>query len=740
MNKKPTKRMGTRSIRAFIVFCLALLVIIGNLFWLQVVKGEEYRLKAERNQLSDTVIAANRGTIYDSNMKVIAQSASAWLVYINPSKITTDEQKQLLIDGFVEIFELDEETVTKKVNRSESGYEKIIGQIDNSLKKELQEYLSNHKDQKLSTIVGIDPDTKRYYPLGSFASTVVGFTGSEDIGRSGLELKYNEELTGEAGRRITAQNALAGDMPNDYETTYDAEQGYSLVLTIDEVIQYYLEQQLEQSLVETQAKYAYGIVMDVKTGAILGMSTKPDYDLNEPYKIYSDSVISAIEQMEDANEKAQAESNALFAQWRNRTVSDSYEPGSVFKLFVAAAALEEGIIDKNSTYTCTSSIQVANYTQHCFNHKAHGTQTVAEALPNSCNTFFITMGQRLGKETFSKYFEAFGFTETTGIDLPSEAKPVAGKTYYSVDKMGIAELSSASFGQTFQATPIQMITAVASLGNGGRLMTPYVVSKILDSDGNIVSETEPVVKRQVISEKTAELMTEFMEQVVVWGTAKNAYVAGYHIAGKTGTSEKIGANAADKSIASFVGFAPADDPQIAVFIAIDEPMYYATGGSGAAPVAGRIFENILAYLNVDPEYSDEELAMSTVTAPNLIGVSVDSVRSKASGFTVKIVGNGDTVISQMPTANQSMPKAGVIVVYTEDSTDKQTAVVPNLTGLTIGEANRIAVNAGFNIKIAGTTQGAGEVLSYKQSVAENTTAETGSVITVYFKSSENVTD
>ena len=740
MNKKPTKKMENRSLKAFIIFCVALLAIIGNLFWLQIIKGEEYRLKAERNQLSDTVIAANRGTIYDSNMKVIAQSASAWLVYINPSKITTDEQKQLLIDGFVTLFELDEETITKKVNRSESGYEKIIGQIDNGQKKALQEYLKNHKDQKLGTIVGIDPDTKRYYPLGSFASTVIGFTGSEDVGRSGLELKYNDQLTGEAGRIITAQNALAGEMPNDYETTFDAEQGYSLVLTIDEVIQYYLEQQLSQALSETQAKYAYGIVMDVKTGAILGMSTMPDYDLNAPYKIHSDAVIKAIEEMEDDKEKAQAETNALYSQWRNRTITDSYEPGSVFKLFVAAAALEEGVMTTDTTYNCTSSIKVANYSQHCFNHKAHGTQTVAEALPNSCNTFFITMGQKMGKETFFKYFEAFGFTETTGIDLPSEAAPVAGKTYYDVSKMGIAELSSASFGQTFQATPIQMISAVASLGNGGKLMKPYVVAKILDGDGNIVSETEPVVKRQVISEKTADIMTELMEQVVVWGTAKNAYVAGYHIAGKTGTSEKIGANAADQSIASFAGFAPADDPQIAVFIAVDEPQYYATGGAGAAPVAGRIFENILAYLNVDPQYSDEELAQATVTAPNLIGESTETVKSKASGFTVKIVGEGEKVISQMPSSNQSMPKGGVIVVYTDETTEKQTAIVPDLTGLTLTEANRAAVNAGFNIKIAGTTQGAGQVLSYKQSVAKDSTAEVGSVITVYFRSSENVTD
>ncbi len=738
MNRKPTKRMELRSLIAFGLFCAFLLCLIGNLFWIQIINGETYRLKAEKNQLSDTVVNANRGTIYDSNMKVLAQSASAWLVYINPSRISTEEQKRLLVDGFVELFELNRETVEKKVNRSESGYEKIIGQIDNGQKDALKKYLSDHKDQKLGTIVGIDPDTKRYYPLGSFASTVLGFTGSEDKGRSGLELKYNEELTGEAGRIITAKNALSGEMPNDYETTYDAEQGKSLVLTIDEVIQYYLEQQLSQAIDETQAKYAYGIVMDVKTGAILGMSTMPDYNLNSPYEIHSNKVLEELEKIEDITEKSKAENNALFSQWRNRVVSDSYEPGSVFKLFVAAAGLEEGAITRTSTYNCTSSIKVANYYQHCYNHKVHGTQTVAEALPNSCNTYFITLGQKLGKETFSKYFEAFGFTEKTGVDLPSEATPVANKTYYTVDRMGIAELSSASFGQTFQATPIQMITAVASLGNGGKLMTPYIVDKVLDADGNIIEETEPTMRRQVVSEKTADLMCELMEEVVVWGTAKNAYVAGYHVAGKTGTSEKL--NTDDMCIASFAGFAPANDPQIAILIAVDEPLYYATGGSGAAPVAGRIFENILAYLNIDPQYSDEELTNTTVTAPNLVGAETATVRSKASGFTVKVIGEGETVISQMPSANQSMPKNGMIVVYTEENSPKNTATVPNLTGLTVAEANRVAVNAGFNIKIAGTTQGAGQVLSYNQSIPAETTEETGAIITVYFRSSENVTD
>lgn len=743
MRKKPTRQMSLRSHIAFAGLGVFLLALIGNLFYLQIIKGEEYRLKAERNQLSDTVLTAGRGTIYDSNMKIIAQSASAWLVYINPSKIATDEQKSILIDGLTELFSLDRETVEKKVNRSQSGYEKIIGQIDNSQKAALQEFLSKNKEHKLGTIVGIDPDTKRYYPLGSFASTVVGFTGSEDVGRSGLELQYNETLTGEAGRMITAKNALQGEMPNDYATTYDASEGNSLQLTIDEVIQYYLEQQLQQAIDETQAKYAYGIVMDVNTGAILGMSTKPDYDLNEPYKISSSRVLEEIEKIEDEQEQKKAKGNAQFAQWRNRVISDSYEPGSVFKLFVAAAALEEGVLTPQSTYHCTGSIKVANYYQHCFNHKSHGTQTLNEALPNSCNTFFITTGQRLGKEKFSKYFEAFGFTEKTGIDLPSETVPVAGKTYYSVDKMGIAELSSASFGQTFQITPIQMINAVSALGNGGKLMTPYIVAKVLDENGNIVSETKPTVKRQVVSESTAQLMRGYMEQVVISGTAKNAYVAGYHIAGKTGTSEKLGGNRdeGEKNIASFAGFAPANDPKIAVLIAVDEPKGITTGGAVAAPIAGRIFENILAYLNVDPQYTDEELSKATVSAPNLVGTAADTVKSKAVGFTVKVVGVGETVVSQMPAANQPMPKNGIIVVYTEETGERATAAVPDLSNHTVSEANRIAVNAGFNIKIAGTTQNSGEVRSYKQSIPKDTPAEQGTVITVYFKSSgSDVTD
>lgn len=740
MRKKPTRNMSLRSHIAFFGLSAFLFLLILNLFRIQVIKGEEYRLKAERNQMSDTIINAERGTIYDSNMKVIAQSASAWLVYINPSKITDDSQKTLLVNKFVEMFGLSEETVTKKVNKSKSGYEKIIGQIDNAQKDELKQFIRDHKKEKLNEIVGIDPDTKRYYPLGSFASTIVGFTGTEDSGRQGLELQYNKILTGEAGRIITAKNALSGEMANNYSTTYNAKQGYSLQLTVDEVIQYYLEQQLSQAVEESQAKNAYGIVMDVKTGAVLGMGSKPDYNLNEPYKISSSKVLEEIEKIEDEKKRKEETLNAQFSQWRNRIVSDSYEPGSVFKLFVAAAALEEGIITPETTYQCTGSIKVANYTQHCFRHHVHGNQTVAQALPNSCNTFFITIGQKMGKEKFMKYFEGFGFTEKTGIDLPSETAPVAGKTYYPVEKMGIAELSSASFGQTFQITPIQMINAVSCIGNGGKLMTPYLVGKILDENGNIVFERKPEVKRQVVSELTAKRMTEYMEQVCIWGTAKNAYVSGYHIAGKTGTSEKLSIKDQNLNIASFAGFAPANDPKIAILIIVDEPKGVTTGGTVAAPIAGRLFTNVLEYLNIDPQYSDEEMAKATVKAPNLIGVNTEQVKSKAGNFTVKVIGSGTQVISQVPSANHHMPKNGVIVVYTEEGAPKTTAKVPNLVGLSVTEANRVAVNAGFNIKISGATQNTGEVISYKQSIPAEATEELGTVITVHFKSSGEILD
>ena len=432
--------------------------------------------------------------------------------------------------------------------------------------------------------------------------------------------------------------------------------------------------------------------------------------------------------------------NALFAQWRNRVISDTYEPGSVFKTYVLSAALEEGVVDENTTYTCGGGIQVADHYIKCWNTAGHGHETLAQGLMNSCNPFFITIGQKMGKDIFYKYFEAFGFTEKTGIDLPGEVSPKAGVTYHTLEALNLPELSSSSFGQTFQISPIQMITGISCIANGGKLMRPYVVAKTIDSDGNTISETKPVVRRQVISEKTSKQVASIMEEVVSHGTGKNAYVAGYRVAGKTGTSEKLTNDG--KYIASFAGFAPADNPKIAVLVAIDEPEGEHGGGAIAAPVVGSIFEKTLVYLNVEAQYTDEELAKITKTAPSVVGKTVSSAKNEVSsaGFSIKVVGDGETVVSQMPAPNSSLPADGVIVVYTEQDAASVTAEVPNLSGMTISQVNRSAVDSGFNIKIIGATYNNGEVVSYRQSVEPGTKAEIGTVITVYFKSNVNVVD
>lgn len=737
MQTRPSKRMATRAALAMAGLSLAFIYGIGALIYAGLINGEENRLKAERNQLSDTQIAAERGTIYDSNMNVLAKSASAWLVYINPSQIKNDTQKELVVNGLSQILGVDADSVRTKAEKTKTGYQKIAGEVETDVKEALEAYIDEHSDNKLSTIIGIDPDTKRYYPYSSFASTIIGFTNSDDQGVGGIEMQYDDDLTGVSGRIITAKNAQQGSMSSDYETTYDAKPGESLVLTIDEVIQYYLEQGLEQALVDTGAKYAYGIVMDTDTGAILGMTSKPDFDLNNPRKISNAALSETIAAITDDTQRAQETTNALYAQWRNRTISDTYEPGSVFKTVVVSAALEEGVVDLNTTYTCTGGIQVADNYQRCWKAGGHGHETLTQGLMNSCNPFFITIGQALGEERFYKYFEAFGFTEKTGIDLPAEAKPVAGKTYHALESMGISELSSSSFGQTFQVSPIQMITAVNTIANGGKLMQPYVVDSKLDSDGNVVYKTTPTVKRQVISEKTASTVADMMEQVVSIGTGKNAYVAGYHVAGKTGTSEKIGIEGA--YIASFAGFAPADNPEISILIAIDEPTGEHGGGAVAAPIAGMLLEKIMTYLNVEPQYEDDELSNISSVAPSLVGKSVGDAKVSAAKFTVKVVGSGTKVISQTPAAGQQMRTGGVIVVYTEENAAKQTATVPNLCNMSMSQANSAAVNAGFNIRLSGTTN-SGEVLSYKQSVNAGEEAEIGSVITVYFKSNVDVQD
>jgi len=722
---------------------VAILLILGfgtdicRLFYILEVKGEEYKTKAEAQQLSDTEISADRGIIYDCNYNVLAESASAWLVYVNPSKIKDDSQRKLISTTLANILELDEARIYEKISNSDYSYVKIQGKVEYTEKTLISDFID---DSDLYDIVNIDPDTKRYYPYSNFASTIIGFTGSEDSGRAGLELMYNDSLSGVAGRVITAKNARNDAMSSNFETTYDAKQGTSLVLTLDKTIQHYLEKGLSQAVIDNDAASAYGIVMEVETGAILAMATLPDYDLNLPTVITDEEVLKELSKIKDEEKYDLAYNEKIYSMWRNKSVSDTYEPGSVFKIFVAAAALEEGLVTPDFCFNCSGSIKVADNVLHCHKDGGHGNQTLAEGLMNSCNPFFVTIGQKLGTKSFYKYFDAFGFTQETEVDLPGEATPVKDVTYHSLENMGISQVSSSSFGQTFQVSAIQMITGVSAVANGGSLMQPYIVQAMLDEDGNTVFEAEPTVKRSVISETTSESVLAMMEKVVSEGTGRNAYVPGYRVAGKTGTSEKLTVDG--EYIASFVGCAPADDPKIAVLIVIDEPQGAVHGGGAiAAPVAGTVIEETLKYMNIDPVYSAKELAQLNGVTPDVNSMSVDKAKAtlKNKGFSARVVGDGKTVVSQYPLKGQNIPLDGVVILYTEKEASNTTATVPDLTGLSISSANERAVNAGFNIKISGASLDS-EVVSYRQSIDSGTQAELGATITVYFKTNKGVED
>ena len=743
MAVRPKRQLKMRALIALMITCvLGFGMGVFGVFNAAIVHGERYKQKASQQQLLDKTISAQRGTIYDRNKNILAQSADVSKVYINPSEIKDDDMGRDIAEGIAKILGEEPEELIEKCKPSKFKYKVIASQVEYNKKVKILKFVKENKGY--NQVVGTEPDVKRYYPYSNFASTVLGFTGTDGLGLSGLEYYYNDILTGTPGRVVSAKNALLSEMSSEYESRYDAMHGENLLLSIDQVIQYYLDSALEQAVIDNEATYGYGIVMDTKTGAILGMSTKLDFDANNPYEIKNQTVLDSIEELKTDEEKKKARSEARYQQWRNRTVSDSYEPGSVFKCITAAACLEEGKVTLDEMFNCTGAYKVADRVYHCSHREGHGVEDFKTSIMNSCNPIFVEIAHRLGPDVFYKYFEAFGFAEPTGIDLPAEFNPTPNVTFYTADRLGPVELSSASFGQTFQASPIQIISAINAIGNGGKLMQPYVVAAALDENGNTTFEKKPVIKRQVISKRTADQVTEAMEATVTAGTAKNGYVSGYRVAGKTGTSEKL----PDRKyyIGSFCGYAPADNPRITVLIVIDEPKagsYY--GGTVAAPVASQVIEKTLNYLNVEPQYSEEELAKLDVKTPNAVSKGVGAAQEELEkrGFTVKVVGSGETVRAQTPAADQVVPKNGLVVLYTENTKgNKEKAKmvkVPNLIGLTPSEANRTAINAGVNIKIAGYAVGS-EILSYKQNVEANSDIAMGSIITVLFKSSSNVVD
>ncbi len=744
--------------------CYALVfLIIFNLGILQIVNGDKYSAIAENQQLGDRVINAKRGTIYDATMNVLAKSADVWCVFLDPSSISQikeknrDEARTIVVSELSEILGIEQETMIKYLNRTNSSYEKVKGQVEKTERDAVQALIDKYANREensidLSSLIRIDPDVKRYYPHSSLASTVIGFTGDGGVGRAGLEYFYDDILTGVAGRTLTALKGNGGIMPNQYETVYDAQEGTSLVLTLDIQIQYILEDVLSQALEDTKAQGVYGIVMDVDTGAILGMASLPDYDLNDPKTIASQNLLDAYQEAvsapEDSSEYTSEQKSLSYyqnKQWQNQNVLTTYDPGSVFKVITAAAAIEEGVADMNTSHFCTGVINYATRNIHCWRAGGHGSETFVDLLKNSCNPFAVTLADSIGTEVYYDYFEAFGFTEKTGIDTSGDYTPTAGVLYMERDKFTKSDLASYSFGQSFQVSPLQMITAISAIANGGKLMTPYLVSKQLDEDGNTIKETEPVVRRQVVSEATAQLISECMEEVVSTGTGKNAYVAGYHVAGKTGTSEKLAQNNLNDTeayIASFCGFAPAYDPEISVIIVVDDPEGEHGGGAVAAPLAGDVIEQVLEYLGVDRSYTNSERENLVKYTPDLVGKTISEAHTliSAEDLTVKIIGQGDKVVAQYPEAGRGLPSEGMVVIYTQEDYETQTVTVPDFNGLTVGEANKLALNSGLNIRISGSSLNSGTVYAYKQSREVGETVYMGEIINVSFKTTEGVAD
>lgn len=721
-----------------VVIIFLMTTTVARVFYLTIVRGEELSEKAETQQLKDTEITAMRGTIYDSNGNVLAQSASVWNVFIDPLNIK-DKQRDLIVDEFANLFGYDADEKKEFYDRTthQNHYELVEKKVENNIKEKLSKFVSKNE---LGGCIGTEQTTKRYYPYGTLASSVIGFTGADDQGLSGIEAYYDEQLTGTNGRIITAKDAKSNNIANDYETSIAATDGDSIVLTINQTIQYYLEKGLRETMNEYQAKGAYGVVMNCNTGAVLAMSSLPDYDCNEPYKLTYSKDKKAIKKLSDKTAKQEAESAAVQNQWRNFTVSDTYVPGSVFKTFVASAALEENVVNLNTTYNCTGSIQVDKYKMKCHYHPGHGTQTLTQGLENSCNPFFITIGQKLGVHNYFKYFDAFGFTQKTNIDLPGEASP----QYYKEDQYGIVELSSASFGQTNSLTPIQVCTGLCAIANGGKLLQPYLVSSIVDANGKTVKKTQTKEIRQVISADTSEKVRKMMKSVVDNGTGKNGYVAGYSVGGKTGTSTKLGESKngeGDKYIVSFGAIAPSDDPEIAMLIIVDEPNQDLGGGALCAPIAAQVTQEAMNVLGIEPKYNDSEMKDLSKQTPNVVGKSLDEAKKtlEENNLNFVVVGDDSTVTRQCPSGADTIPNGGTVYLYTDDS-EKQTVNVPNFSGLTVNEAKDLASSSNLNIQIAGNSMSSGTVVAYRQSEETQAKVEKGTVVTVTFKNTQSVLD
>ncbi len=737
--KGPAQRLRQRTaILILLILVLGFGAAVLRLTYLTTVQSSELQESAVDLQLADTTVSAKRGTIYDANGNVLAESASVWQVVMSPVNFKNDKQRQAAAKGLSEIFDLEYNDVLDDT-KQQSHYVVVKRRIESDEREKVLELIDTlKKDYSCSGVIQLLDDYKRYYPKNSLASSVIGFTGSDDQGLEGIEYEYDSYLSGTPGRIITAQNARGTDMPFRYEQNVESEDGNNVYLTIDETIQSICEKYMQKGVEDNNVlNKGVCIAMDVNTGAILAMVTTDGYDLNNPYELSAKDKKKIKSTAK--SKQAEAESAALSNMWRNKAVADTYMPGSVFKMCVASAALEENLVNEKTSFTCTGSISVEGETIHCSNISGHGTQSFVEAISNSCNPAFVQIGQMLGASKFRQYYQGFGFSDKTGIDLPGEAED----SFWKEGKMGGVDLAVASFGQNFSITPIQMITACAAVSNGGYVVQPHVVSKITDSKGNVIKTVDKKVKRQVISDDTSKKMNEYLEYNTERQGAAAGYISGYKVAGKTGTSEKKGVTKVESSfsedyISSFCGYAPADDPQIAMLVFFDTPdgdAYY--GSQVSSPVFINIMSEVLPYLDVKTSYTDEELGYVDASAGDYTGISVDEAKTavEADGFTATVKGNGSTVISQIPTVSSGLQKGGSIVLYTDSNSQSETVSVPSLIGLSPDEVNNVASAYGLNVSFSGATTSSGA--SSSQNIEAGTSVSPGTVITVSFADSSS---
>lgn len=730
MKKKPASMKKRILVLMAAFFLIGFIPIICKVINVGIFQHEWLQAEAIEQQTRDTIISPQRGTIYDTNMKPLAESATVETCYLSPLTIPED-QKLLVATKLSEILGVDFDTTYEQAQKT-NQYEVVKKKLEKEDADAVRKFINDYDIEG----VHLAEDTKRYYPYGDFLAHVLGFTGTDNQGLSGLEIQYDDILTGTKGRVVTAKDAAGNELPFQYEDYEAAQSGTSIVLTIDEVIQHITEKYLEEAVIENSVgDRGVAIVLEVETGAVLAMAIEPDFDPNDPFTLDAETLLE-IEALPE-EEQSDARNEALQYNWRNKAVTDTYYPGSVFKIFTAAMGLEEGVVTPEDEFYCSGVMQVANWPIHCHVRRGHGAETFVKGVLNSCNPVFMTVAQRLGSDTFYKYMEAFGFFEKTGIDLPGEAVGI----FHDKSNFNIVELSTAGFGQNFSVTPIQMAAGIAAVANGGKLMQPYLVKQYVDSEQNVIKTIEPVEKRQIISKETSDTLSEILELVVTEGTGSNAYAKGYRVAGKTGTSEKI-----DKQnqtgltglrIASFGAYAPANDPKIAVLVLLDEPGGGQTyGGQIAAPVVSKIIEESLEYMGVEPQYTEEEIETLDINVPSLIDsfATVDEAKAYLdnNGIKYKTVGNGSTITNQMPKPNTRMPSDGTIVIYTNDDASMSEVTVPYVIGSSAQNVNTMLTNRTLNMSATGVYNTSG-VVAVSQSPAAGTSVPMGTVVTVEFR-------